>query len=103
MNRHVKISLHANYELIWFWESLVFDIFTSGVRGCHQKCEHFSVGLAPHVTQIVHKMSEAGSYDIKSCSLQVLCACEAASLTPHVGAVAQLPDEADGDVRRRVI
>ena len=39
--RHVENPPHANYELIWFRESPVFDIFTSGVRGCHQKCEHF--------------------------------------------------------------
>ena len=40
--RHVENPPHANYELIWFRESPVFDIFTSGVRGVSPEVRTFS-------------------------------------------------------------
>ena len=40
--RHVGKNPHANYELIWFRESPVFDIFTSGVRGVSPEVWTFS-------------------------------------------------------------
>ena len=40
--RHVENPPHANYELIWFRESPVFDIFVSGVRGVSPEVRTFS-------------------------------------------------------------
>ena len=42
MNRHVKISLHANYELIWFRESPVFWYFYVGGPGVSPEVWTFS-------------------------------------------------------------
>ncbi len=40
--RHVEKPPHANYELIWFRESPVFDIFVLGVREVSPEVRTFS-------------------------------------------------------------